>query len=94
MSEPSLPPDVDANLRELAAMRDEDIDYSDIPEITDFRGFAHRDFAIPHDGARLVAIERDLIEWFRLHGDPDEPMARRVNRALSDWVAKADRRAA
>ena len=36
-----LPPELREEVDKLAAMRDEDIDFSDIPEGTDFSGF-HR----------------------------------------------------
>jgi uncharacterized protein (DUF4415 family) len=52
----------------LEAMTDEEIDYSDIPPLTD-EFFEKATSRIPATQAhRLVQIDPDVLKWFQAHG--------------------------
>ena len=47
-------PNLEAQLKSLATMKDEDIDFSDIPEIQDFSGFARKTTLLPQPDGSIV----------------------------------------
>jgi uncharacterized protein (DUF4415 family) len=56
------------NWAALEAMTDEEIDYSDIPPLTD-EFFERATLRIPATQAhRLVQIDPDVLKWFHAHG--------------------------
>ena len=72
-----------SNLRKLDALRDEDIDYSDIPEITDAQ-FARGKLILPEPKESItVRIDKDVIRWFRSHGKGYQT---RINAVLRRYV--------
>ncbi len=80
-------------LRKLAAMKDEDIDFSDIPEITDFSKFrpAHElfpDLFRPVKKQVTLRMDADVIAWFKAHS-PKYQTA--MNAALREFIAKQKR---
>ena len=88
-----IPPHIVAEMEALAALPGDTIDFSDIPEITDFSGFRRVDFSQPPP-SRNVPVDADLLDWFRVHNTSGETVSARVNRALREYVAKAEREAA
>lgn len=78
---------------EMEALAERSIDFSDIAEISDLSGFHRLDFSQPPP-ARNVPVDSDLLDWFRQHGPSGEDLSARVNRALREYVTKADREAA
>ena len=82
-------------LRRLEALKDEDIDLSDIPEITDemwaraFRPGLHKSIKRPV----TIRLDADVIEWFKNHAD-GRPYQTEINRALRQHVARAQKRSA
>jgi len=72
-------------LRRLAARRDEDIDDSDIPEITDFSEAVRGRFYRPVKQQITLRIDADLVAWFKAHGDKYQT---RINEALREWVSE------
>lgn len=46
-SDGAITPEIEAELKAIAAIPDADIDYSDIPPITDFSGFEIGKFTAP-----------------------------------------------
>ena len=84
MSESPLTREELAQLARLAAMRDEDIDLSDIPEMTDeMWSRAVRP---------MVRISPQVVMWFKDHA-PDGDYRAEINRVLREYVAEAKRRA-
>jgi uncharacterized protein (DUF4415 family) len=58
------------NWAALKAMSDEDIDYSDIPPLTD-EFFERATLRIPIDQSQnLVQLDPDVKQWFQNQGDP------------------------
>lgn len=55
-------------LKALANMKDEDIDYSDIPEIADFTGWEPNPFFKPIKAAVSAKLDKDVIAWLKMHG--------------------------
>jgi uncharacterized protein (DUF4415 family) len=81
-------------LAKLDAMSDEDIDTTDIPEITDeqwaraFRPGLHRPIKQPI----TIRLDADIVGWFKEHAG-DKPYQTEINRVLRQHVANAKRRA-
>ena len=55
-------------LKQLAAMRDEDIDLSDIPERTDWTGAVVGKFYRPVKQQVTLRIDADVLAWFKAQG--------------------------
>lgn len=56
------------NLHKLAAMPDDTIDYSDIPEITDFSDFVVGKFYRPVKETVTIRLDSDVIRWLKQGG--------------------------
>jgi uncharacterized protein (DUF4415 family) len=55
-------------LDEIAAIKDEDIDYSDVPELDD-RFWANAELRMPNTKDRVtIRIDRDILQWFKSKG--------------------------
>jgi uncharacterized protein (DUF4415 family) len=74
-----VPPEFAAQMKTLAEMPDEDIDFSDIPEITDFSGWYSPWHYRPIKKQISIRIDSDVLEWFRSQG---ESYQSRINDAL------------
>jgi uncharacterized protein (DUF4415 family) len=79
-----------AELDALAAMPDDEIDTSDMPEVLDWsqarRGALYR----PVKRLMTIRIDADVIEWFKSHGAPDGKAGyqTRMNQALREYIAQ------
>lgn len=56
------------DLRKLADLPDENIDYSDIPAITDFKGFEIGKFYRPVKETVTVRLDADVLYWLKQGG--------------------------
>ncbi len=56
------------NLKRLAERPDDEVDYSDIPEITDFSGFEVGKFYRPMKEAVTVRLDADVVHWLKRDG--------------------------
>lgn len=87
-------PEVEANLRDLRAMGDADINLNDMPEVTDWskakRGLWHR---IKRDDL-IVMLEPKVMAWFRGQGREGEDLNETVNRVMREQVIDGNRHAA
>lgn len=70
-------------LRRLAEMPDAEIDTSDAPEVTNFRGAEVGRFYRPIKKQVTLRLDADLLEWFRAQGGKYQT---RINRALREYV--------
>ncbi|MBE9176787.1 BrnA antitoxin family protein [Synechocystis salina LEGE 06155] len=71
------------NWSALESLSDEDIDYSDIPPLTD-SFFERAKLVIPSNQAKnLVEIDSDLIQWFKSKG---EDYSNLINEALRQYI--------
>jgi uncharacterized protein (DUF4415 family) len=57
-----------AELEALEAMPEEDINFSDIPEITDWAGFEVGEFYRPVKKSVNMRIDADVIDWLKHKG--------------------------
>lgn len=67
----TLPPVSKEDLDRAAAIKDEDIDYSDIPKITDFSGFRpwyERKMFKPVKVAVTCKLDADIVAWLKQGG--------------------------
>lgn len=55
-------------LKKLSAMPDEDIDYSDIPEVTDLVGWQPNPLFKPIKAPISAKLDKDVIAWLKMHG--------------------------
>lgn len=56
-------------LAEIAAIKDKDIDYSDIPELDEKNFWAKAELRMPGNKERItVRIDHDILEWLRNQG--------------------------
>jgi len=95
MSEkPFSPAELD-QLAKLAAMPDEDIDLSDIPEITDeaWEHARRRGFYKPVKQPVTMRLDADIVAWFKDHAG-DKPYQTEINRVLRRHVAESSKRRA
>jgi uncharacterized protein (DUF4415 family) len=81
---PPLTEDEKAQLEHLRNMKDEDIDFSDIPRMAPGTKWSRPGRATATRGADVVAIDADLVEHFGTDGRAD---AAKVNAALREYVA-------
>ena len=75
-----------SELERLATMRDEDIDTSDAPEITDWSGAERGKFYRPVKKQVTLRIDADVLAWFKAQGDGYQT---EINRVLREHVARA-----
>lgn len=67
----------------LEAMSDDEIDYSDIPPLTE-AFFENATLRIPSGQARnLVQLEPDIVKWFRAQGMDYKTL---INQALRRYI--------
>lgn len=75
--------DISADLERINAMSDDEIDYSDIPEITDFSGFKRGLFYRPEKQTVTIRLDADVVAWFK-GAEPKYQTA--VNRVLREYM--------
>jgi uncharacterized protein (DUF4415 family) len=79
------------DLKSLAERPDEEIDYSDIPEVTDFTGFEVGKFFRPVKEAVTVRLDADVVHWLKREGKGYQT---RLNAILRREMEKGGRKAA
>jgi uncharacterized protein (DUF4415 family) len=77
-----------AELEALAALPDDEIDTSDIPEQNDWTGAKRGLFYRPIKRQLTLRLDADLIAWFKDHTQKGEGYQTRINRALREYVAQ------
>ncbi|NBW06831.1 MAG: hypothetical protein EBR82_02260 [Caulobacteraceae bacterium] len=75
--------DISAELEALANMRDEDIDYSDIPPVRDWSNAVRGKFYRPEKQAVTIRLDSDVVAWFKAT-EPKYQTA--VNRVLREYM--------
>jgi uncharacterized protein (DUF4415 family) len=68
ISDGTITPEIEAELKAIAAMPDANIDYSDIPQITDFSGFEVGKFYRPVKETVTVRLDADVLHWLKQGG--------------------------
>jgi uncharacterized protein (DUF4415 family) len=80
-----------AELAALKAMPDEDIDTSDIPEVTDWHAAVRGQFYRPVKKAISLRVDADVLAWFRSLGSKYQS---RMNEALREYMRRHRKQAA
>ena len=81
---------LEKELAALDAMRDEDIDLSDAPEVTDWAVAERGKFHRPVKEQVTLRLDADLLHWFKQSGKGYQT---RINAALRQFVEASDRKA-
>lgn len=50
-------------------LKDEDIDYSDAPAVTDFTNWQPNPFFKPVKAQISAKIDKDILAWLKMHGE-------------------------
>ena len=79
----------EAELKRLAAMPDDEIDFSDIPEQLDWSGAVRGKFYRPVKQQVTLRIDADVLAWFKAQGGKYQTA---LNAALREHVARARRK--
>lgn len=56
-------------LEYLKNLKDEDIDYSDAPEVNDFTNWQSNPFFKPVKAQLSAKIDKDILAWLKVHGE-------------------------
>ena len=74
--------------RELAALPDDEIDTSDIPELplSAWKNAIRGKFYRPVKQAVSMRLDADVVAWFKNHTSSGEGYQTRINRALRNYV--------
>ena len=70
----------------IKAIRDEDIDTSDIPEITDWRGAVRGKFYRPVKKPVTVRVDADVLAWLKSSGKGYQT---KINKLLRDAMTQS-----
>jgi Uncharacterized protein conserved in bacteria len=83
-----LTPEQLAEIEALAALPDDQIDTSDIPEVTDFTGFQRGLFYRPIKQQITLRIDADVIAWFKCSQPRGRGYQTDINRVLREYIAQ------
>ena len=86
-----LPTKVQLELLALDELADEEIDLSDIPEITDWSGAERGKFYRPVKQQITLRIDADVIAWFKAQAPQGRGYQTNINQALRDHVRRSAR---
>ena len=81
-----LPADVQAQLRALEALPDDQIDTTDIPEILDWSDARRGVFYRPVKKQITLRLDADIIAWFKAHARNGRGYQTDINRTLREYV--------
>ena len=81
-----MTPEQRAELKSLAALRDDAIDTSDAPELLDWSGAKRGVFYRPVKQQLTLRLDADVVAWFKSHATSNEGYQTRINRALREYV--------
>ena len=86
-----------AELKALAARPDSEIDFSDIPPLTDeffenaVQGMMYRRL---HKQQTTLRLDMDILDWFKRHAKNGKGYQTDINKALRAYVVAQEKRAA
>lgn len=84
-----------AELKALAAMPDEEIDFSDIPEVGDefFKNAKRGTMYRALKQQTTLRLDADVIEWFKRHAPEGKGYQTDINRALREYIESHEKKA-
>ncbi len=83
---PKMTPELLAESERLAAMPDDTIDLSDMPEVTDWTGWVRGKFYRPVKKQVTLRLDSDLIDWFKTQQGGGRGYQTAINAALRKVV--------
>ena len=86
-----LPSDVQAQIRTLEAMSDDQIDTTDAPEILDWSDARRGVFYRPVKQQITIRLDADIIAWFKAHASDGRGYQTDINGALREHVQRVGR---
>lgn len=81
-----LTPEMLAQLDRLSAMSDDDIDLSDMPEVTDWSNAVRGKFYRPVKQQLTLRLDADVVHWFKTHAKGERGYQTKINAALRRFV--------
>ena len=81
--------DQDKEITALMRMKDEDIDFSDIPEITDWSNAVRGKFYRPIKKSLTIRVDADVLAWLKSQGKGYQT---RINSLLREAMQHQGRR--
>lgn len=97
LNPPPLTEEQKAELAALADLRDEDIDFSDIPRLAeDFwkNGVRNPYYAKALKEQLTIRLDADILDWFKRHAKDGKGYQTDINKALRAYVVAQEKRAA
>ena len=86
-----LPPDVQAQVRALEELPDDQIDTTDVPEILDWSDARRGVFYRPVKKQITIRLDADIVAWFKAHAPGGRGYQTDINGALREHVHRASR---
>lgn len=96
LNPPPLTAEQIAEMKALDNLRDEDIDFSDIPPLTDefFKnGIRNPYYARALKEQLTIRLDADILDWFKRHAKDGKGYQTDINKALRAYVVAQERRA-
>ncbi|KPF77616.1 hypothetical protein IP88_05805 [alpha proteobacterium AAP81b] len=90
---PELTPELLAESARLAAMGDEDIDFSDIPLKLDWSNAVRGKFYRPVKQQVTLRLDADVLHWFKTKATGGRGYQSRINAALRRVIEEEERKA-
>ena len=88
-----LTPELMAQLEAIAAMPDDTIDLSDMPEVTDWTNWKRGKFYRPVKQQLTLRLDADIVDWFKTRQDGARGYQTAINAALRKVVDGERRKA-
>ena len=91
-SDRKLPPNLRAEAKRLAALPDDMIDLTDMPEKLDWTAAERGKFYRPVKQQLTLRLDADVVHWFKMHAQGGGYQTQ-INQALRDYVEERRRNA-
>lgn len=88
-----LTQELKAELERIAAMPDDTIDLSDMPEVTDWSNWRRGQFYRPVKQQLTLRLDADIIDWFKTQAGGKRGYQTAINAALRKVVEEEMRKA-
>lgn len=85
-----LPPDVQAQVRALEALPDDQIDTTEAPEVLDWSDARRGVFYRPVKKQITLRLDADIIAWFKARARNGRGYQTDINRALREHVRRVE----
>ena len=90
---PKLTPELIAESERIAAMPDDTIDLTDMPEVTDWSNWTRGKFYRPVKKQVTLRVDADVLEWFKAKQGGKRGYQTAINAALRKVVEEEMKRA-